>query len=230
MFDLPSTDLGDHAAPETPLLDSNLPSPRFTSVNEVEVPFQTTHPATVSPNDLVRDSEASLPPSAAFTNLTSPSNFGSPEFLESFETSPVFGNLDGDLAQDNWFPLFPGVNSEVEESPLIPTDDFLDPVGQEPHRPLALESPSTGRPATVKHSSISGVSSRKRDRPLPPIQVDDPNDTVALKRARNTLAARKSRQKKVEKFEELERTIDELRSEVLHWKNIALARTNGTGC
>ncbi|KAI9790289.1 MAG: hypothetical protein M1816_005314 [Peltula sp. TS41687] len=233
LFELPTSELGDHLSSDTPLLDSNLPSPQFTPVNEAEVRFPMKPPKTVSPKDLViRDFEASAPPSAAFTNLTSPSNFGSPEFCESFQTSPVFNNLDGDLPQEPWFPLFPGANSEVEESPLIPTEDSFDSLGQgsRPSSLVALESSPTGRSAPVKHSSISGVSARKRDRPLPPIQVEDPTDTVAMKRARNTLAARKSRQKKVEKFEELEKTIEDLRGEVLHWKNIALARTNGSGC
>ena len=39
--------------------------------------------------------------------------------------------------------------------------------------------------------------------PLPAITIEDPNDTVAVKRARNTLAARKSQEKHQERTEAL---------------------------
>jgi general control protein GCN4 len=71
------------------------------------------------------------------------------------------------------------------------------------------------------------VNSRKRDKPLPPIIVEDPNDTVAMKRARNTLAARKSRQRKMQRFDELEDKIAKLEAERDHWKDIALRRGGG---
>jgi hypothetical protein len=48
-----------------------------------------------------------------------------------------------------------------------------------------------------------------------------------MKRARNTLAARKSRQRKMQRFEELEDKIAKLEAERDHWKNIALRRTGG---
>lgn len=47
-----------------------------------------------------------------------------------------------------------------------------------------------------RHSfANSGLPVGRRDRPLPTITVDDPNDKVDVKRARNTVAARKSRAK-----------------------------------
>jgi general control protein GCN4 len=58
----------------------------------------------------------------------------------------------------------------------------------------------------------------------------DPEDKVALKRARNTLAARDSRQRKFDHVQSLERTItelqsnnEELKSEAEKWKSIAMA-------
>jgi hypothetical protein len=72
-------------------------------------------------------------------------------------------------------------------------------------------------------SSVAGVGSRRRDKPLPPIIVDDPSDTVAMKRARNTLAARKSRERKAARFDELEEKIAKLTAERDHWKTLALA-------
>jgi tetrahydromethanopterin S-methyltransferase subunit B len=79
-------------------------------------------------------------------------------------------------------------------------------------------------------ASESGINSLKpgkpRLKPLPPIIVEDPNDTVAMKRARNTLAARKSRQRKIQRFEELEDKITKLEAKRDHWENIALQRTS----
>ena len=47
---------------------------------------------------------------------------------------------------------------------------------------------------------------------------------VAVKRARNTLAARKSREKRVERTDALSKRVAELEDEVEHWKGIALSR------
>ena len=45
-----------------------------------------------------------------------------------------------------------------------------------------------------------------------------------MKRARNTLAARKSRERKAQRFEDLEDRIAKLEAERYHWKKIALAQ------
>ena len=52
----------------------------------------------------------------------------------------------------------------------------------------------------------------------------DPNDKVALKRARNTLAARDSRQRKFDHVNLLEKRNAELEAEVEKWKRIAFAQ------
>ena len=83
---------------------------------------------------------------------------------------------------------------------------------------------SDSSPHSKAASAAAGVSARKRNQPLPPIVVEDPNDTVAIKRARNTLAARKSRQKKMERFDELEAEIAKIAAERDMWKAKALAR------
>src|SRR5690606_4309856 len=77
-------------------------------------------------------------------------------------------------------------------------------------------------PATP--SSGSGVGSRRRDKPLPPIIVEDPTDVVAMKRARNTLAARKSRERKAQRLDELEERIVVLERERDYWKRLAEER------
>jgi hypothetical protein len=68
------------------------------------------------------------------------------------------------------------------------------------------------------------ISLFERDKPLPPIIVQDPNDTRAMKRARNTLAARKSRQRKMMQFDKLEERIAKLEAERDHWRTVAINR------
>ncbi|KAK4219843.1 cross-pathway control protein 1 [Rhypophila decipiens] len=188
----------------------------------------TSNMGTVSPQDLlIQDPFMSAPNSTALTALTSPSIYNeSPDFGDSFDVSPNFGSSDFDGGNDAWFPLFPPSNpqpelpkaSPVEKSPAEKSDD-LEVAERSPghQRRKSGSSPPTGR-----HSSISGVNARHRNKPLPPIVVEDPNDTVAMKRARNTLAARKSRERKAQKFEELEEKIDKLTAERDYWRNMAL--------
>jgi hypothetical protein len=187
-----------------------------------------TNMGTVSPQDLlVRDPFASAPNSTAFTNLTSPSTYDeSPEYTDNFDVSPFVGNnvdLDQALSGDPWYPLFPQDDKPlVNQSPMIPEEELevLDSLKASRRRSGSGASPPT-------HSAVAGVNSRKRDKPLPPIIVEDPNDTVAMKRARNTLAARKSRQRKMQRFEDLEDEIAKLKAERDHWKDIALRRNGG---
>lgn len=198
---------------------------------------------TVSPSELVLDPHASAPASGALTNLTSPSIFDTPDFVHSLETSPVFaGNAESD--RNSWYSLFPAGSGVVDVSPLQPVADqdllqSFDPalgpqteVDADPRsgsrsrtgsRSSQLDSPLPHRASAgvVRHSTVAGVNSRRQDRPLPPITVNDPSDAVAVKRARNTLAARKSRQKKTERFDELERRIVELSDELRYWKGLA---------
>jgi hypothetical protein len=190
----------------------------------------TNNMGTVSPQDLlVRDTFASAPNSTAFTNLTSPSTYNeSPEYTDNFDVSPFVGNNDDStLSGDPWFPLFPQdeqdqATTEAQQSPLLPEEELE---VQEHLKSNRRRSATATSPGT--HSSVAGVNSRKRDKPLPPIIIDDPSDTVAMKRARNTLAARKSRQRKMQRFEELEDQIAKLTAERDHWKDIALRRENG---
>ncbi|KFZ11289.1 hypothetical protein V502_07623 [Pseudogymnoascus sp. VKM F-4520 (FW-2644)] len=86
-------------------------------------------------------------------------------------------------------------NEQVADKPTVPADEELE-VGD------ALRERrrrSDGSPHSKAASAAAGISARKHNQPLPPIVVEDPNDTVAIKRARNTLAARKSRQRNRER-------------------------------
>lgn len=193
-----------------------------------------TNIGTVSPHDLL----ISAPNSTAFTNLTSPSfSNESPEFTDSFDVSPNFGNSDFDTSNDSWFPLFPQDNAMVpDQFPAVDDSPALRPEELEvvettksppPRRKSASVSPTAGS-GHGRHSSVSGVNSRRRDKPLPPIIVDNPADNVAMKRARNTLAARKSRERKAQRLEDLEEKIMKLEQERDHWKRIAMSRVGGS--
>jgi hypothetical protein len=190
---------------------------------------------TVSPQDLlIQDPFMSAPNSTALTAMTSPSIYNeSPEFnSESYDVSPNFEDPGFDVnSQDVWFPLFPQENVaqpevqpvDADQSPAEHSDDFevVESSGPQQRRKSGNSPSSAGR-----HSSVSGVNSRRRDKPLPPIIIDDPLDIVAMKRARNTLAARKSRERKAQRFEELEEKIAKLEAERDHWKKMALGRGN----
>jgi hypothetical protein len=198
----------------------------FTSVNDVSASGST---RTVSPKDIFQDPLASAPPSAAFTNLTSPDIGDSPFITDSYETSPLFNDSELQGSAD-WFTLFPESNDKNPASnPLERTasdNSMARSSSSSTNSPIVLDgthrrkSSVQGSPAT--HSTANGVKARRRKGPLPPIAVD-PSDKVALKRARNTLAARDSRQRKFDHVLTLEKKNAELESEVEKWRNIALA-------
>ena len=94
--------------------------------------------------------------------------------------------------------------------------------------PSSAPSPSS-RQAT-KPSTVAGVNARQR-KPLPPIRFDS-CDPVAMKRARNTEAARKSRARKLERQDvmerriaELEKSLEEAEQREQYWKAMAQAQT-----
>ncbi|SMR44918.1 unnamed protein product [Zymoseptoria tritici ST99CH_1A5] len=177
---------------------------------------------TISPKDLLNDS---VPPSTSFTNLTTPGStlLDTPD---DYETSPLF--TDSMAADNSWFSLFP------EESDVMPSMErtssnhvIVHPGGEGiPRKRSSTQASPTFSPA-VRHSDVAGVNARKRDKPLPPIVVDEA-DPVALKRARNTAAARKSRAKKVMEKDELEAEIADLKAQVEFWKQKALASEGGS--
>lgn len=134
---------------------------------------------------------------------------------DGYDTSPLFG---ADDVSDTWYSLFPEETPESEESGSVAASTKKQHTG-DGASPTSTDSPDTSprfRGSSQKRSSTSGV--RKRPTKLPPIVVEDPTDVVALKRARNTLAARKSRAKKAEKMEDMEATIEDLKAQVEHWK------------
>ncbi|KIW06527.1 uncharacterized protein PV09_02959 [Verruconis gallopava] len=206
----------------------------FTAVNNSN---GTASASTVSPKDLFNDFLGSAPPSTAFTNLTSPDINASPYMASSNDVSPMFANTD-DIGTDtsSWFPLFPEMSADsapksAGNAPAMQRNDSNATEGSSGDSPLILDEhnfrrkPSNANgtsPGHGRHSSISGVKPRRRKAPLPPIAVDS-NDKVALKRARNTLAARESRQRKLDHLNSLEARIKELEEREVQFKAVLAA-------
>ena len=203
----------------------------FTAINDHSAPAGSTR--TVSPKDIFADVFGSAPPSTAFTNLTSPDINDSP-FNDSFDCSPMFQN-EPTMANSDWFSLFPEEDSKAPEPnygaaaislPLERTisSQSMERSGSSSNgSPIVLDSSFRRKSSVTNSPATNGISkSRRRKGPLPAISVD-PADKVALKRARNTLAARESRQRKFDHVSELEKRNADLESEIEKWKSIAIA-------
>lgn len=156
----------------------------------------------------------------------------------SYEVSPLFNPDDSAVTgADHWPSLFPEA-SPLEPSPFEPNMDaeIEAIIGTTPEDQSTLDSSvspsaspharsmSTGNIGSGRKGSVTGAGVRKRTVPLPPIVLEDPSDQIAIKRARNTLAARKSREKKVRKMEEMELQIEELKAQVEHWKRLCMLK------
>lgn len=234
-YDGTSGDLGSAADAYLFAMDHNdyqlmgVATDDFTAVNGAS------NGVTVSPRDVFNND--SFPPSTSFTNLTTPGSTLLETPDEEYQTSPMFGDNIGFDSQNanDWFPLFPdespGTNPAsapymARTTSASSANQIVVHPGGEGNRKRSsttAASPSLGAfSPVIKHSNVAGVNARKRDKPLPPIVVDE-SDQVALKRARNTAAARKSRAKKVMERDDMETKIAALEAEVQHWKSLALA-------
>lgn len=201
----------------------------FEPIND-PAPAQMPNQQTVSPQDLMVDS-MSAPPSGAFTDLTTPgtSAFDSPYIANSTETSPLFAEESFGDDPDKWPSLFEPFDAETTNTGHLThfAGAGLSPTNTAPKMSRNDSSPgeSSSRSSHQgRHSLASGVMPKRRDKPLPAITVEDPSDTVAVKRARNTMAARKSRERRVERVEQLVSQVTQLEAEVEHWKKIAISR------
>ncbi|KAF1996883.1 hypothetical protein P154DRAFT_622939 [Amniculicola lignicola CBS 123094] len=207
----------------------DMSSSAFTAVNDHSVASGSTR--TVSPKDIFQDPLGSAPPSTAFTNLTSPDIGESPFITDSYETSPMFQG-DAMMASDTWFSLFPEDADMKSTAPVAPdlertvsSNSMARSSSSSTNSPIVLDS-SHRRKSSVNGSPATNAAitkARRRKGPLPPIAVD-PGDKVALKRARNTLAARDSRQRKFDYVSTLEKRNADLEAELEKWKNIAISQ------
>ncbi|KAG4028208.1 hypothetical protein MFRU_023g00450 [Monilinia fructicola] len=205
----------------------------YDPINNLSSSSSSINMGTVSPKDLsLRELNVSAPNSAAYTNLTTPSTFNESPAFTTYDDSPFIpcDGLVDPVQGDPWFSLFPEDNVEqpnLEQSPLI-VDEELDFSEQREVAGQLNQKADNRRKSGSSTSPLSAPSGiRKRDKALPPIIVDDPSDNKAMKRARNTLAARKSRQRKMQKMEDLEDQLAKALQERDHWKAIALRRGGG---
>lgn len=199
---------------------SEFSSPSFPHIHDPSINLNT-----VSPQDIFSFNSVATP----MSSLMSP-------FLDddsSYEVSPLFPT-DDVAAPGDWPSLFPDASPLGEPNMDADIEAILGQASEDhsnldssvsPSASPALRSIGAGATsANVRKGSITGAGVRKRSTPLPPIVVEDPSDHIAVKRARNTLAARKSREKKVKKMEEMEAQIEDLKAQVEHWKRQCQAR------
>lgn len=224
---LPGIDFDDFRNMDSAASATTYSSPAMPSVFDVNgsCSSSVTNIGTVSPQDLlVHDPYMSAPNSTALTALTSPSIYNeSPDFNDAFNMSPNLegGDLDNSSG-DPWFPLFP---TDVTLDMTGSDSSFKDASNQaSPGSTTRHKKRKSGGVSPSRQLSGSGVGSRRREKPLPPIIIDDPSDVVAMKRARNTLAARKSRERKAQRLDDLEERIAELERERDYWKQLAQER------
>lgn len=227
MFDFHNNDFASASDSADGLFDEPLFGTHFESIND-SAPAQTPNPQTVSPKDLMVDS-MSAPPSGAFTDLTTPgtSAYDSPYMANSAETSPLFPEDSLADDPDKWPSLFDPIEEMTNTGPVChfaganPSPNHVAPKMSRNGSSPGQSSPRSSHQG--RHSSTSGVGAKRRDKPLPAITVEDPNDTVAVKRARNTMAARKSREKRMERTEQLVNEVAHFKAEAEHWKSIAMS-------
>jgi len=131
-----------------------------------------------------------------------------------------------DSISDEWFTLFPD-NAVVEDS-FQHTTDLVDPTESLEDIPCPIKVTQsverTSPPILHRLASPSGVQKNRRTgKTLEPIEVED-LDPVSVKRAKNTMAARKSRQKKRDVEEQLRIELAAMTAERDRWMHAAIAR------
>ena len=198
----------------------------FHDVNDVNERFDNSisyHSSfTVSPHDVLLDSN---PPSSVFSNLTTPEN----TLQESPQTYIKSSPYDQEISDnsEDWFPLFAQTEEQEPKTavPVTASSPQINPTSKHV-APAMSRTTSSGQSSSRgshqgRMSATSGVSKARRTQPLPPIVVDE-RDPKAMKRARNTMAARNSRERRVKNFETLEALNKSLTLQVAMWKERAL--------
>ncbi|GAB7350896.1 hypothetical protein MBLNU459_g1411t1 [Dothideomycetes sp. NU459] len=189
----------------------------FTSVNS-----STSSSVTVSPRDLLLQSMESAPSSTTMPALTPESAmFETPNtlMLETPGTSSEFGDTMSFDDAAHWPSLFPESAPEMKRNDSSSSLIVVHAGGERKLSSAADASPIT---ANIRPSTVAGV--RKKQKPLGPI-VADPEDPVGLKRARNTAAARKSREKKLQQMDTLQALVDDLQAQ-LKQRDATIAQLN----
>ena len=198
---------------------------------------------TIFPQDVFLDGSMvmSNPPSSAFPNYATPdsSYLESPAMASSaFNTSPMQdGLLDSqlDFAElDTMTPLFPQASLDQFAAQQMPTkpptkssfaavNSNSAQTGMERQKSNGMErqKSSPGRPPSQpyhirKRSDTCGVSKPSKPRKdLKPLEIESDDDKETAKRKKNTLAARKSRARKMENAEAAGVEIQRLRAIII---------------
>jgi len=115
--------------------------------------------------------------------------------------------------------------SEVEESfeftPYQTTTQLITPNPSSTLPTPLLDSVPTTRSSTttkskVDHLGCVSYSKKQRLQPLGEIEIKDSDDPIAMKRAKNTEAARRSRARKMERMGQLEEKVEGLMDDKRH--------------
>lgn len=223
-------------------VEDNTLDSHYAAMNDMSSHTSYTSLQTASPHDIFNTPSA--PPSAAFSNLTTPEthSYDSPDFYlcDDSETYNI-KDLDPDYTLFGDVPdpfnrkamKQQATTQSISQAYTIESPSAMD--AHEDALAMSRTTSSTGKPSSRssqlgRQSSTAGVSKRRSKNDLPPIKVQNPNDVIAIKRARNTMAARKSRDRRATHIEELEidnaRLLEEnteLRAQVDHLNAIAKA-------
>ena len=197
----------------------------WATINQAGTQHASSNSDTVSPHEVLKDYAPSAPSSTAFPNLSTPGSVYESPFYQSsgLNTSPLEdGALDGDLNTAEWSSaaLFPDTVMESFASNMPTEPGSVDTSFTSSASPLVRQKSSPGRPPTYdsipgrKHSNVAGIKANKcRSKPLPDIVVDQNDDKDTAKRKKNTAAARKSRERKLNHTQALEARIAELEND-----------------
>ncbi|KAJ3579278.1 hypothetical protein NPX13_g1292 [Xylaria arbuscula] len=167
----------------------------------------------LSSSTIIQGDLTDLSPEDGFVKPPLPSSFPRPLFDSTRTMRPADTHDPLDPVQG--FQTFSWKDTPLPRSPPAEPDS---PAYDNTH---GYPQPSTSR---IPDPIDPTAPSRRRDKPLPPIIIDNPEDTVNMKRARNTLAARKSRERKAQRLEELEKLIEKLEQERDKWRSVAMGR------
>ena len=194
--------------------------PQPPSVRRSALTFSPDSIGTVSPQDTLLDY---TPSSAAYSNFTTPE--------DSFLQTPEIDYLDSSLYDAGPPPdLFPSLDPETGVPTTYPQFARPEPEEQSfkpPASPaLSLAAPtmkrttSNGQPTSrgSQQGRTGARVSKRRTHPLPPIEVDY-DDAAGIKRARNTMAARKSRERRQQNLEDLETKVFEQQARIEELEN-----------
>lgn len=177
--------------------------------------------ATISPAELMSGGPDSFGMAGSSTPLFDDVELGNTDAWDS---------LFQESASTNMEPIAPkGIKAEQQPIPaqsrsVSPSEPMIKPEPASPYTNVEdFGSKKRKRSSVDSDASASPVYNDKRDEygitvysrkprstPLTPVVVEDDADSVAVKRARNTEAARRSRARKMERMTQLEAKVKEL--------------------